>query len=303
MKNLKVIKNGILTLIQDKGRFGLNHLGVSHSGFLDEYSAMWANKLLDNSPNDSCLEILFGNVEFQTNCETNIAITGADCELSINGIKKQTWQNHFLKAGDTITIGKLFKGNRVYLSIKGGFDIKKEFGSVSTSIKENLGGINGKKILKGTLLPIKTSNKLLSKRVKQNLIPKYENILTLRVILSYQEQYFAKEQKDIFFNSKFKITNDFNSMACKLEGTPIKSDIDGIISEGISFGAIQIPKNSQPIILLKERQTIGGYPKIGSVLSIDCFKLSQAKVGSFIVFKPIDIKIAQEKTKLFYKLF
>ncbi|MDZ7907575.1 MAG: hypothetical protein U5N10_04710 [Gemmobacter sp.] len=128
---------------------------------------------------------------------------------------------------------------------------------------------------------------------------KYEDELTLRVIFSYQENHFSKQapppppppppekKSKKFLNSTYLVTNDFNRMACKLSGEAIKCDINGIISEGIAFGSIQIPSDGQPIVLLKDRQTIGGYPKIGVVLSIDCFKLSQARANTKIRFEEI----------------
>ncbi len=304
MSGLKVVKSGILTLIQDKGRFGLNHLGVSHSGYLDEYSALWANKLLNNNSNDALLEILFGGVEFTAEEQTTISITGAKCEFYINDKSKNTWQSHNINAGDSIKIGKILNGNRIYLAIKNGFKINKEFGSVATSIKEGFGGLkDGEKIKTNSTINYQPSKKQTSKKVQKDLIPNYEEPLTLRVILSYQNEYFPKKELDKFFNTPFEITPDFNRMACKLKGEAIHCDINGIISEGISFGAIQIPKDGQPIILLKERQTIGGYPKIGSVIPIDCFKLAQAKIGSFVRFEPINIQESQKKMRNFYSIF
>lgn len=303
MSGFLVEKASVFTLLQDIGRYGFTHLGVSPSGVLDEYSAYWANRLLDNDLNTNLLEIAFSNVELKSTVNTTIAITGAFCEFSINAEIKETWKSYNIKAGDIIRIGKFTSGSRVYLAVKNGFDIKKEFGSNSTSIKESLGGIAGDKLKNGDFLPILSSDEILEKRVKEELIPNYDENLTLRVILSYQDYSFSKEEQDKFFNSRYKITSDFNRMACKLSGEKIESNLDGIISEGISFGAIQIPKDGQPIILLKDRQTIGGYPKIGSVLSIDCFKLAQAKIGSEVKFELIDIKKAQEKLRNFYSIF
>ncbi len=303
MKGFEVLKAGIFTLIQDSGREGFSHLGVSNSGFLDEYAAFWANRLLDNSINTNLLEIVFSNVELKTTIDTSIAITGAFCEFTINGIKMDTWQSYNIKKGDIIKVGKFISGSRVYLAVKGGFDIKEEFGSNSTSIKEGLGGLTGDKLKNGDFLQINSSKAILEKRVSTRLIPSYMGDLTLRVVLSYQDNSFSKEQQVKFFSSSFKITSDFNRMACKLSGEKIESSLNGIISEGIGFGSIQIPKDGQPIILLKERQTIGGYPKIGSVLPIDCFKLAQAKIGTKISFKKIDIFYAQNKLREFYSLF
>ncbi len=304
MSGFEVIKSGAFTLIQDRGRFGLTHLGVSNSGFMDEYAALMAHKMLDNDYNINILEITFSSVELRAQANTTICITGASCEFFINNKEKTTWSTYRINSGDTIKIRKILKGQRVYIAVKGGFDIKKEFGSNSTTIKENLGGLDGKQLKKSDFLPFFITDSIANKRLKSIHIPTYDGeILTLRVVLAYQEQSFSKEEQEKFFNSIYTITSDFNRMACKLNGEKITSSLDGIISEGISFGSIQIPKDGEPIILLKERQTIGGYPKIGSVLSCDCFKLAQRKINSKIRFKKIDIKEAQSIQKEFYKNF
>ena len=301
--SFEVIKAGIFTTLQDRGRFSFTHLGVTNSGVMDEYATLAAHKLLNNDLNNNILEITFANVELQANSNTTICITGAVCEFYINDEIKGTWQTHKIKKDDTIKIGKILEGQRVYLCVKNGFEIPKEFGSNSTTIKESLGGISGIQIKNGDILPYKQNDENITNRWKHENIPKYKKELTLRVLLSYQDDSFDKEEKEKFFNSVYTITPDFNRMACKLKGESILSSLDGIISEAITFGSIQIPKDGQPIILLKERQTIGGYPKIGSILSIDCFKLAQMKIGGIVRFKEIDIVSAQEKQKDFYSTF
>ncbi|WP_320033547.1 biotin-dependent carboxyltransferase family protein [Halarcobacter sp.] len=303
MIGFEVIKAGVFSLIEDIGRISYMHLGVASSGFLDEFAALKAHKLLDNNINSNLLEIAFAGVKLKATADTMISITGARCEFKINGFEKAIWQTHYIKKGDLLEVGKLLSGQRIYLAVKGGFDIKKHLGSSSVTIKENLGGLNGTQLKNNDFLPFKEYKRYIPKRLKKEYIPSYETTLTLRVILSYQENSFSKVQKDKFFNSTYTITPDFNRMACKLSGEKIESSLDGIISEGIAFGAIQIPKDGQPIILLKERQTIGGYPKIGSVFSIDCFKLAQMKAGQKINFEQIGIKEAQEKLKKFYSSF
>ncbi|WP_072681970.1 biotin-dependent carboxyltransferase family protein [Arcobacter sp. LA11] len=303
MSGFEVIKAGVFTLVQDRGRYNYAHLGVTSAGSLDEYAALWAHKLLDNDINDNLLEIAFSNVELKSIGDTTISITGAYCEFFINGVLKPVWQSYNIKAGDTINIGKFTSGTRVYFAVKNGFTIKKEFGSNSTSIKDSLGGLSGNKLVNNDFLPFVDTKAIVKKRVREDLLPKYESELTLRVVLSYQESSFIKEEKEKFFNSSFTVTSDFNRMACKLKGEQIKSSLDGIVSEGISFGVIQIPKDGQPIILLKDRQTIGGYPKIGSVLSIDCFKLAQAKIGTVVRFEELNIEDSQNKIKSFYSNF
>lgn len=301
--SLEIINSPLFATLQDKGRFSYTSIGVTNSGVMDEYSYLVSNKMLDNSLDSNVIEIAFSNVQFRVNANTSISITGASCEFFINNIPQNTWQTFNVIAGDIIKIGKILNGVRVYLAVKGGFDIEKEFGSNSTTIKENLGGIDGDRLKKGQILPFESHTQTFNKRLKKEFIPQYANELELRVLLSYQDEFFKQEQIDKFFSSSYTVTNDFNRMGCKLKGESISCDVNGIISEGISFGAIQIPSDGQPIILLKDRQTIGGYPKIGSVLSIDCFKLSQCKPNCKITFKPIEIKQAQEKLKEFYSSF
>ncbi len=301
--SFKVIKAGIFTTLQDKGRFSLSHLGVTQSGFMDEYASLAANKLLGNKLDTNLLEIAFANIELEATKSTCVAITGAYCDFYINDNLKQTWRTHHIKRGDRLKITKINQGQRVYLAVKNGFNILKEFGSNSTTIKESLGGIDGKQIKNADILDFDEFDKIVEKRWHRENLPIYEKELRLRVLLSYQEESFSREEKEKFFNSEFEITADFNRMACKLKGEAINSSLNGIVSEAIAFGSIQIPKDGQPIILLKERQTIGGYPKIGSVLSIDCFKLAQMKIGSKIRFEEIDIIEAQKKLKEFYSIF
>ena len=298
--SLEVINNPLFVTIQDRGRFGYSHIGVTNSGVMDEYAYFWANKLLKNSFDTNILEIAFSNVIFKANENTQISITGADCEFFINDEKKELWQSYNIKKNDIIKIGKILSGNRIYLAVFGGFDIKKEFGSNSVTIKENLGGLDGNKLKKGDILPFNSCTFNYTMKTKKEFIPKYEDNLTLRVIFSYQENYFLDEEKKRFLTSTYLVTNDFNRMAVKLSGEAIKCEINGIISEAIAFGSIQIPNDGQPIVLLKDRQTIGGYPKIGVLLGIDCFKLSQARANTKIKFEEISYEEAVKKTKEFY---
>ncbi len=299
--SLELISSPILATIQDRGRFSYTNIGLTNSGVMDEYAYFMAHKILRNNLDENIIEISFSNIEFKVHKNTTIAITGASCEFFIDGIGKNTWASYNVKKGSTIKIGKILEGVRVYLAVKGGFKIKKEFGSYSTTLKEKIGGLNGDKLKKGDILDFDECLQNHSVRLKKKYIPKYEDSLNLRVFLSYQEEYFPKEEKEKFFSSIFEVSNEANRMGIKLKGEKIFCDIDGIISEGICFGSIQIPKSGEPIILLKDRQTIGGYPKIGTVLTIDCFKLAQAKAKTKIKFIPISLEEAQREIKEFYK--
>lgn len=301
--SLELLNNPFFVTVQDRGRFSYSHLGVSNSGVMDEYAYFIANKLLKNHLDTNVLEIGCSNVVLKVNKNTTIAITGAQCEFFINDKLKPIWQNYNLKKGDIVKIGKILSGNWIYLAVKNGFSLTKELGSFSTTIKENIGGLDGNRLKIGDVLPFNKSKKLNKTFLKKELIPKYEDELILRVVLSSQYKDFPKEQLGKFFSNIYTVSKDFNRMACKLHGEPINCNIDGIISEGISFGSIQIPKDGKPIVLLKERQTIGGYPKIGSVLAVDCFKLAQARTNTKIKFQEISYNEALEKTRNFYLCF
>lgn len=297
--SFKVLKPGFYSLFQDNGRFSFSHLGVCNSGFLDEYSAYACNKLLKNDINEPLIEQFSPGLILEAKKNTTIAITGAYCEFFINDELKNVWSTHSIRKGDILKVGKIQSGRIIYLGVKNGFNIKKEFGSSSVTLKEGFGS----KLKKYDLLDFYEYTTNFKNVWIKDFLPKYKESLTLRVLLSYQEKSFDKENKEKFFNNTYEISSDFNRMACKLEGEKIVSNLDGIISEAIAFGSIQIPKDGKPILLLKEAQTIGGYPKIGTVLNIDCFKLAQMNRGSKIKFKEININEAQKKIRDFYSSF
>jgi len=287
--SLEILNKPIYCIVQDKGRFNYSHLGVCVAGVMDEYSFYMANKLLSNEKNTNILEINFSNVLFKVNKDTSIAITGAICEFFINEKLQKTWRTYKVFKGDIIKIGKFISGQRVYLSVKNGFDVASE-----------RYGLSSNKLNKGDILKFNEALQINNRAIKEKYIPRYNDKLELRVVLSYQEEYFKEDEKDKFFNSQYIVSNEISRMGYKLKGESINCTIDGIISEAIAFGSIQIPKDGQPIILLKERQTIGGYPKIGVVIDVDCFKLSQAKPNTKITFKQISFKQASDISKEFY---
>ena len=310
--SFKIISSGIFTTIQDQGRYGCNHLGITHSGIMDEYSYLWSQKLLYgldwvNTEVDpygfNAIEVMVG-LKLEAIDSMVISVCGANFDFQINGVLQGIWQTHNIQKGDILSFPKRVSGQRVYLAVKGGFINKKEYGSYATTLKENIGS----KVKRGELLETETSvpnngSKTFRFRTIQKFIPSYNKPLTLRVLPSYQNDYFTEEEQNKFFNFEYEITMESNRMGAKLKGQEITPNQGGIISEGIAFGSVQIPQDGQPILLLKERQTIGGYPKIGTVLAIDCFKFSQLAVGDKVRFEKIDLEVAREKMLKFYREF
>ncbi len=294
----KVLSSGIFTTVQDLGRQGYTHLGITPSGTMDEYSYRWSQKLLGDEDGNT-LEILLSGLKLQATAPTTISITGADLDFCINGNSQPTWQTYQIQTNDILTFEHKRSGMRAYLAVKGGFDVPKYEESYATTLKE----YKGKKLENGDILPFTPNTSMQKIRVPQRYIPTYTNHLTLRIVLSYQHDYFTDAQKETFFSSTYTLTPDMNRMGYKLQGEPIIPSKGGIISEGITYGAVQIPPEGQPIILLKERQTIGGYPKIGSVLPVDCFKLAQMSIGSNVKFEVIGVDEGQEVMREFYRFF
>jgi len=298
MTGFKVLSGGPLTLVQDLGRQGYTHLGITPSGAMDEYAYRWTQKLLGDS-NANALEILLGTLTLRATAQTTIAVCGADLDFRINDIAKPIWQTHQIKQNDILSFKAKKSGMRSYLAVKGGYETQLYEGSFSATIRE----VKGKKLEIGDMLPFARHQSRQITRVPTKYIPDYPSHLTLRIILSYQHHYFSKIQKEKFFSTPYKLTPKINRMGYKLQGEAMLPSKGDIISEGITFGAVQIPPDGQPIILLKERQTIGGYAKIGSVLPIDCFALTQLSIGTTVSFMPISVEEAQYEMKKFYNLF
>ncbi len=295
MSGLLVEKPGILSLIEDAGRIGYGDIGVCQSGTADRYSAVWANRLLFNDPDSAVLEMLIGNVSLISQVDTAIALTGAESTLKINGQERSRWRSHRIKKGDRIDISAAKKGLRSYLSVAGGFGTQEMLGSRSVTPKDKLGD----RIAEGDLLPCSSCTDHIPSAVPQRYIPDFLDVLTLRVAAGYQYDEFSSDAIELFFDSPYEVTTATDRMGCRLQGEAVRFDGE-IISEPISYGAVQIPSDGQPIVLLNERQTIGGYPKIGSVIPMDCYRLAQARPGTTVAFQEIPVVEAAKITKDLY---
>lgn len=295
MSGFQVIKPGVLSLIQDGGRFGFYNLGLTNGGALDMDALRWGNRLCGNPMDAAGIEISIGGLVLRCELSTRIAITGAELSLTINGRQQSLWRTHRVDPGDIIELGFASRGLRAYLCVAGGIQVEPVFGSVATVTRESLGGLagNGKNLCKGDLLACNPDpgNELC--RVPDQARPIYANHSSLRVIPGYQQHLFSKEQQNRFFTGHYRITDKSDRMGYQLKGPGIKSSHSKLLSEGICLGAIQIPPDGHPIILLHDRPTIGGYPKLGSLLSLDTARLTQLPVGTPVRFEKISIDDAQ----------
>ena len=280
--SLSILSCGFLTLIQDFGRYGLQRNGITHGGPLDEHAYLWANRLLNNHYNSPQLEISYGGFAARFNKGTMIAVCGADLSATLNGKALPLWQSCYVSRGDEIRFTSPKSGLRTYLSIKEGFTVPSQLNSAATVLREKLGGLrqNGEKLLEKDIVPYQACSEEMSLKIPHIYIPKYQDKVKLRFIPNRSATGCGFDTINDFIQQSFKVTSQIDRMGYRLEGNAISHTSAGIISQGITLGAIQLPKDGQPIVLMKDRQTMGGYPQLGCVAYLDLPLLAQSMPGT-----------------------
>jgi UPF0271 protein len=296
----EVLRPGINTTFQDKGRFHMQHFGVTPGGCMDLKSFLIANALVGNSSNEGVLEFAYqGPLLKLTKGKTKIAITGniifqiiKSNEKTIRGECNRTYD---LDEGDQIDILATKESAYGYMGLEGGFDIKPFYKSVSVLARAQIGPNDGKKIKINDKINFKI-NSIEKKNFTAKVPNKNKN--TIRVLKGPQFDYFSKESQKDFFLKKYKVSNLTDRMGMRLEGIVVKNVVStNIRSEGITKGAIQVPADGQPIVLLTDYPTIGGYPKIANVISADYNYLIQKIPGENINFELIELHKAEQLYK------
>ena len=298
----EVLEPGILTTVQDLGRFGFSQFGVPPSGALDPFSLRVGNLLVGNKEDEACLEITIMGLKLKALREVVIAISGGDLFPTLNGEPLEMWRTHLLVEGDVIHFKRVRAGCRAYLAISGGFVVPKIMGSRSTYLSGKFGGLEGRALKRGDTLytpDVPSSLSKLGIRFPSDWIPQLEKEVLLRVIPGPQDHHFTEEGFQTFSSSSYQVTPQCDRMGIRLEGPKIerRSDVEeSIISEGLIQGAIQVPGDGKPIIILTELVT-GGYTKIATVISTELTKVAQLKPGDRVRFEPISIEEAHHLLK------
>lgn len=306
---LEVLAPGPLTLVQDLGRFGYQHLGLSPGGAADEHAFLWGNRLLGNPYKAPALEICLGGLVLQAQHPTRIALTGADLQAQLNDKPLQPWRTHQLHAGDRLQFGYPGSGVRGYLAVQGGFQIRPVLGSVATVMREKMGGLDGqgRALQAGDCLPCRAlTDREAGQRamgVLAEFIPDYHRPLSLGLVAGQQHHAFTGRDLARVHHHTWRLSSRSDRMGVRLEGPRLRPSIPGILSEGIPFGAVQVPPDGQPIVLLKDRQTIGGYPKLGTLHPLDAFALAQRPPDTPVRFHPMPLEEAQHRMRRFYRFF
>ena len=298
---LRILEPGLLTTVQDLGRIGYQHLGVPTSGALDPVSFRAANILVGNAPTEGALEIAYVGPIFSVEADSiNLACAGAEVsvevlsdEAALTGARYSSMQSFRAYRGQVVRVGQTAGWSVVYLAVEGGFDIKPVLGSVSTYVRGHIGGWQGRALAAGDTLPLRRS--IAGTRDEFRL----EGLdlarpSRFRVVLGPQNTRFSDKSIRAFLDGEYTISPATDRMAMQLDG-PKLEHIGGhdIVSDGIAQGSIQIPGHGQPVILMADRQTTGGYPKVATVISADLPALGRTRIGDKISFQEASVEEAQ----------
>ena len=300
---------GLPTTVQDRGRYGYQRFGMPVSGAMDVFSLELANLLVGNDPSDACLEATISGPELEFTGPAWIAITGADMTPHLNsqGIPMNTAVD--VRPGDRLVFKGLRSGCRAYIAFAGGIAVPPVMGSRSTYLRAGIGGFQGRALMPGDELPVGESELLspfdrLSNgsarrkprftKIPEGLIPEYKHEQIIRVISGPEAHYFEIAGLRSFLSTEYTVTAQSDRMGYRLSGEPIrhKEGMANIISAGISLGTVQVPGDGQPIILMADCQTSGGYARIANVIAADLTLIAQMRPGDKIRFKETTLDVA-----------
>ncbi len=298
---LRVLAPGLLTTVQDLGRPGHQRLGIPLSGALDPVSLRAANALVGNAPDAGALEVAYVGPTFLVDADdVRVAFVGAHAPIEIlpevgarSGRPVLSMRSIRLQRGEVVRIGSLTGGAVLYVAVEGGFDIQSVLGSRSTYIRGSFGGWQGRALVAGDWLPLcrpRASDREECALIGLDLSPPAR----FRTILGPQDDHFERREIDAFFDSEYLVSPGADRMGMRLDGYRLDhARHSTFVSDGIAPGSIQVPGNGQPIVLLVDRQTAGGYPKIATVVSADMPALGRVPIGAKIMFEPVTIEAAQ----------
>ncbi|ORU00625.1 Allophanate hydrolase 2 subunit 2 [Anaerovibrio sp. JC8] len=310
--SIKVINSGLMTTIQDNGRMGYQASGMQVSGDMDRYSASIANALVGNDGDAALLECTYLGPELEASEDVLVAVTGGEPKVLVDNQPAHAYESLILHKGQHLKVASMEEGTRAYIAIDGGIDVPLVLGSHSTNLKLGIGGADGSKLYNGEVLntgePSELAKSILSGqyhvRHTDHEFMQHHHLWhenhpgdshEIRIVLGPQDDYFTPEAVKALDGAVYTISNESDRMGYRLEGEVIhRATQKDMITDGIVFGSIQVPPNGQPIIMMADHQTTGGYPKIATVISADLPLLAQCSPGSKITFKVISVEEAQD---------
>ena len=306
--SLTVIKGGVLTSVQDLGRFGYQHFGVVVGGAADPFLARLANVLVGNPENAALLEVALVGPELRFEGDALVAWCGAEFDARLDGTPLPRNRPVRVQAGEVATFGVVRAGARAWLAVAGGIDVPVVLGSRSTCRRFGFGGFGGRALVAGDRL-VTGAPSVWAQRIMGSLTtrsraacdwsvrPESLGIAPaskrFRVLRGPEWDWFGREAQARFFDSPFRVTKEADRMGVRLEGPSLALDEPReMISSGVNVGVVQTPPGGQPIILLCSRQTVGGYPRLAAVATVDHGRLAQLKHGDVVTFEEIELNAA-----------
>jgi antagonist of KipI len=304
---LHFIRPGLLTSVQDLGRYGHQASGVPVAGPMDTYSHRLANQLVGNDIDAATLEITLIGPEMIVEAATTMAITGAQFEVTCGDRPVAIGASFAVSRGQRVKFGRIVQGARAYIAVAGGVQTEPLLGSRATHLVSHMGGFNGRALTAGDRVPIADDPRPRPQRKSVGLTLPTNGRALLRVIPGPQADWFQDDALKAIASVSFRISPQSNRMGYRLQGPPlVRAREDELISEPLGIGAIQVPAAGEPILLMADRQTAGGYPKIGYVISADLPVAGQLAPGDFIEFhvctrqEAVTALIARERQLLRY---
>ena len=296
MSRLLIQASTPLCLLQDAGRFGVRHLGVTQGGAADWLSMAWANWLLGNSPDAAVIEITLGGLTLIAQDDCTLALAGADLAATVDGQPLKPWRSFCLKKGQTLALTQPLLGARAYLGAPAGFIAPQVLGSCATVVREHLGGPDGfgRALAAGDELRYGGPDQG-ERVIPREHIPGFTPNPVLDVVLGAQIGAFSGQSTFDAFNCPWTLDSRADRMGIRLLGPALVYQGAPMISEGIPQGAIQVPPDGQPIVLLNDRQTIGGYPRLGALTPLALARLAQSLPGDKIMLAPLMQATAHER--------
>ncbi|MCC2506115.1 MULTISPECIES: biotin-dependent carboxyltransferase family protein [Bacillus] len=308
--DVEVLHAGMFTTVQDLGRSYYQQFGVPVGGAMDKNALRLINMLVGNEENEAGLEMTILGPKLLIKKTTLLAIGGADMEPLLNGERIPLWRPILAEEGSMLCFGKVKSGCRAYVTFAGGIHIERTMGSKSTYIRAAIGGIEGRMLKKGDCFQIGTYSEMANRfiqdlqkdeRIKtkwvisNSVLPKYKKHPKLRVITDFEYDQFIEESRKAFFTKEYKVSNYADRMGYRVEGEVLnRIEEKEILSSPVTFGTIQVPNGGQPIILMADRQTTGGYPRMGNIISVDLPLLAQLKPGDYVSFEKITLEEAEQ---------
>jgi len=304
---LRVIEPGLLTTVQDLGRFGWYHIGMPPSGAMDNFAFRVGNLLVGNDERAAGLEITYVGPTLEVNEETLIAVTGAELPLSINDRPVALWQAHPVSPGDRLSLGGVSRGARAYLCVAGGINVPPLLGSRSTYMLGRFGGLEGRKLQAGDQLQLgpqrQSRDPLLGRTLDRSLIPALAKELEVRIVMGMCSYRVQDESLAEFLSATWEVSTEADRIGYRLKGPIFQfkpgeqpfgagADPSNVVDLGYPVGSIQIPGGLEAILLLNDAVTGGGYTTIGTVIKADLDRVAQVSPGSKIRFREVGIEEA-----------